>query len=542
MKNIRHTLSVLATCCYLGFPSVVAAGQGIGLDAGRILQDSLPSEIAPSEPALELKIEAQTLSDVSPGGPTALVKGIRFEGNTVFSDEVLLAVFSDDVLNRSYDLGGLRDLANQISQYYWDAGYSFARAFVPAQSMDDDELLIYIVEGSYGKVDVSGDAALTAGVQAYLDRLRAGAVINEEELERVMAILGDVPGIIVSPVMQMGELPGTADIDVYVESGKRIQGSVQLDNHGNRFSGEYRGGLSLSVNRLLTFGDTLDFRGLYSSEDLWLGSLTYALPLGTSGLRGNVGYSHMDYDLGNLDPGVEVLGISKTTTLGVSYPLRRSQDVNVSLSASYQHKDLDDTSFGRQTRSDMLPLVLQFDWRDAWLSNAVTYGAATLSPGKLRTRNTVNGEHDKQGFTKLNVQIARLQSVSQFFTLYGNFSGQLADTTLDSSETFSLGGANGVRAFPQGEATGSQGYVLQLELRANYPTVSPYVLIDYGYIPKRKEDEIRREISGAGLGVRANYNDLNANFSVAWKTTGGDATSDTKQRDPRLWFSLGYRF
>ena len=44
--------------------------------------------------------------------------------------------------------------------------------------------------------------------------------------------------------------------------------------------------------------------------------------------------------------------------------------------------------------------------------------------------------------------------------------GQLAFDNLDSSEKMELGGAYGVRAYPEGEAYGDQGYVATLEARA----------------------------------------------------------------------------
>ena len=44
-------------------------------------------------------------------------------------------------------------------------------------------------------------------------------------------------------------------------------------------------------------GDQISVRGNVSDEGQWLGSLGYSLPIGTSGLRGNVGYAHTRYEL-----------------------------------------------------------------------------------------------------------------------------------------------------------------------------------------------------------------------------------------------------
>jgi hemolysin activation/secretion protein len=60
-------------------------------------------------------------------------------------------------------------------------------------------------------------------------------------------------------------------------------------------------------------------------------------------------------------------------------------------------------------------------------------------------------------------------------------SGQAGLTNLDSSEKFSLGGANGVRGWPAGEATGDSGLLLTAEWR--YQFMSTPRSIDKGSSP-----------------------------------------------------------
>ena len=60
-------------------------------------------------------------------------------------------------------------------------------------------------------------------------------------------------------------------------------------------------------------------------------------------------------------------------------------------------------------------------------------------------------------------------------SLYAAINGQFASKNLDISEKMGLGGANGVRAYPEGEAYGDQGYVLNLEARCLLPSLSERV-------------------------------------------------------------------
>src|SRR5207237_10876676 len=69
------------------------------------------------------------------------------------------------------------------------------------------------------------------------------------------------------------------------------------------------------------------------------------------------------------------------------------------------------------------------------------------------------------GFTKYNVDMRRLQRITDNASLLLSLSGQRATRNLASAEKFSLGGPNGVRAFPVGEATADVGMIVTTEMR-----------------------------------------------------------------------------
>lgn len=236
------------------------------------------------KPSVDFTPEGPQLDSVVPGGPEALVKGIVFTGNTIFSQETLGKVLGD-VAGKPYDLGGLRQLANRISRYYRDEGYPFARAYIPEQTLVDGMLTIAVIEGRYGTVKAEGNENLAAGAQGFLKTLEPGSVIQSKSLERATLILGDQPGVQLAPIIRPGTEPGSGDLAVRVIEKPRVSGQVIADNHGNRYSGEYRTQVELHLNRIVMFGDEIMLRGLYSNEDLWLGQFAYSLPLGRSGLR-----------------------------------------------------------------------------------------------------------------------------------------------------------------------------------------------------------------------------------------------------------------
>lgn len=543
-------LTKLSIAASLALTSVAHAQ--VAPDAGRALQQEQPP-LQPPRPSAPLTITSPMPTKPAPGGMTVTLKTVAFHGNTVFTEAELTAAVAD-AIGRPLDLAGLWEVANLVSEHYRRAGYPFARAYLAPQPVSDGRLQVEVVEGKYGRIQPEGDEDLFAGTQRFLASLQPGGVIESRALERATLLLNDQPGIKAVPVIRPGQELGTGDLNVRVTRERTVSGEVGLDNHGNRYNGEYRARLDLQADSPFLFGDQVQFHGLLTDEHLWLGSLSYSLPLGASGLRGQVGYAHTYYELGKQFAVLDATGTAKVTTAGLSYPLLRSQRANATVALNYQHKDLEDRKGATGTTddkySDSLPLGLQFDFRDSLGSGAVTFGTATWTPGRLhldsnqkaidQTTARKNGD-----FSKFNLDVARLQALPAGFTGYGRLSGQWADGNLDSSEGFGLGGPNGVRAYPVGEGYGDKGWLAQVELRYTLGAFAPYAFYDAGGVRINAKPwtaaSNQRNIAGAGLGVRFQQGPWNGNIAVAWRTEGGRAQSDTLQRDPMFWVTIGYK-
>ena len=521
-------------------------------DAGQILQQLSPRELAPSQPGPVITLPAALPDTALPGGAKVTVSAVRFTGNTVLTSEALLAGLGE-FSGQSYDLAGLKALANRVADAYRTAGYPFARAYLPEQRLGGSELLITIVEGRYGQVD-GGEA------QAWLADLKPGAVIESAALERSTLILDDQPGIKTAPLMRPGQEPGTGDLVANAVRTASFAGDVSLDNHGSRYIGVYRATTSLRYDSPFMWGDQITARALASDDHLWLGSLGYSAPLGASGLRGQVGYSHTAYTLGKNFSASNANGTAKTSSLGLSYPILRSQQVNLNLSGLYQHKALND-KFGasdEDKKSDGLAMSLGFDRRDNLGGGGITYGALAYSRGYLQlssvlaAADSLSAQNTRGSFDKWNLDLARMQATSvSGVSLFGRLSAQRAGKNLDSSEGYSLGGAQGVRAYSQGEGTGDAGYFVQLEARYQMGNLAPYVFHDAGRVTVNANNAQlttpstanSRSLAGSGLGVRYSEGQLSVDAVLAWRTKGG-RPADLHERDekPRAWVVGRYAF
>lgn len=530
-------------------------------DAGQTLQQQQQQAPQPPRTGPAIDIQTPAVATTAPGGAQVMLSGVSIAGASVFSEAELLAVLGE-VAGQSYDLPGLRGLAERISAHYRASGYPFARAYIPPQSMTDGKLRIEVIEGRYGKVQAQGDEeSFVAGASGFLSPLKPGEIIDSARLERATLILDDLPGIKIAPIIRPGQEVGTGDLDVRVARTPGFSGEVGVDNHGNRYTGEHRLRANVQWDSPFAFGDQLTARVLYSDEDMWLGNLGYSLPLGTSGLRGNVGYAHTYYELGKDFASLKASGTAKVTTLGVGYPIIRSQRGNLTLAASYQHKRLNDKQRLAATddskSSHSLPVALNFDRRDGIWGGGITYGSLSYTSGRLRLGNALeaadrtSGQGTRGSFDKWNLDIARVQATPiANLILFGRLSSQWAGKNLDSSEGFGLGGANGVRAYPSSEGYGDGGWLVQIEARYTMGSFSPYLFHDAGRVKLNANpgslsvppNPNHRSLGGGGFGLRYNDGPWSADAALAWRSHGGSPQSDTRDRNPRFWLTALYRF
>ena len=573
IKPISTLAVTLSLGCTLCAQTQAQTARGISApDAGRILQEQLRPQLQPPKAAAGINLSTPELSEVVAGGTQITLQSVIFAGNTRFSQAQLQGVLAD-AMGQRLDLGGLKALANRVSDHYRAAGYPFARAYVAPQALQGGEqpveLRIDVMEGLYGAVTVqSPDAAnarLATAAQRFAAPLQPGTVIESEPLERLSLILNDLPGIKVTPIMRPGKEVGTGDLDLTINTTERLNADVGLDNQGSRYTGQGRVRANLDVNSPFLLGDQITLRSLFSELGMRMAALGYSLPVAGSGLRATTSFSHTYYELGGSFASSQSSGTADVLSLGASYPLMRGQQVNLTLTGNLQHKQLNDHSGASASSTDKssttLPLALNFDRRDG---SGVTYGSMILTSGQLNldgTLNTADAQAQTAGsFSKINLDIARVQALNwgtgSKFALFARLSAQHASKNLDSSEDFGLGGSSGVRAYPTGEGYGDAGWLTQLELRYSMGAYAPFVFYDAGSVrvnvspwsatqANASVASNERSIAGLGIGLRYQRNHWSLDAALAWRTQGGLPQSDTqdqREQGPQGWLSLGWRY
>lgn len=518
-------------------------------DAGQSQQgiDQQPLQLPPKQ-TLDLNLPDTPSTEAAASGPSLAVNAFTVQGNSVIASTELLALLTD-LQGRTLSLGELQAGANRITRLYRERGYPLARAYIPAQEVDGGVLQIAVLEGRYGQVEVNNASRLGGAALAPLNTLKAGDAVRSEPLERSLLLLSDTPGVEVKSTLKPGTSVGATDLLVDVQPGPPLSGSVDLDNYGNRFTGEYRLGGSLNLNSPLGLGDRVSLRAMGSEEDQHYYRAAYQLPIGPWATQVGVAYSDMDYELAKDFGDLKAHGNARITSVYAIQPLLRSRDFSLYAQLQFDDKrlkdDIDLFTSKSDKRSRVVIATVNGNSRDNLLGGGVNSFALAWSQGSLNIDGELNQLIDDltagtQGrFHKLNPSLVRLQRLTDRFSLYTQLQGQWTDGNLDSSEKLSLGGAYGVRAYPQGEASGDQGWLGNLELR--YALTEAWQLstfLDHGEVRLNKNTwsngDNHRSLSAAGVGARWAAHGWQVNTVAAWKVGNDDPQSDV-DRSPRVW-------
>jgi hemolysin activation/secretion protein len=535
-----------------------AFAQQFPVGAGGQLQQ-IPPAPTPENPPPDIQVNRDEPSAAAtPEGPKILVASIHVTGQTHFPEVVLISAsgFKPD---SELDLAGLRALAAKITGLYNRHGYFLARAYVPEQDIRSGSVTITVIEGRYGKVALDNQTRLKDGVaRGILRGLHSGDTVATPPLERRLLLLSDVAGVRVRSTLSPGTEVGTSDLKVDLTPGRSISGSIDGDNSGNRYTGAYRAGGTVNLNNLTGHGDVLSLRGLTSFDGLYYGRASYQTLVGKATV--GIAYSHIYYELGREFKSLDASGNGDVASVYASYPLIRSRSSNlyalVGADAKWFEDKLGSLDTVSHRRTQVVNVGLSGDERDSFGSGGSSAYSVSLAYGNLDIRDAADRAADAAsarangGYGKVQFNLSRLQTITGPLSVYGWVRGQVAFNNLDISEKMELGGAYAVRAYPEGEAYGDQGYVATAEARLLLPRFAQAVpgqfqlfgFIDAGAVSYAKHpwfegpNRARRSAYGGGIdwAVAGNFN-IKGTYA---RKLGDEVATSAPDRSGRFWFQI----
>ncbi len=540
-------------------------------DAGRLLREQPKAPpILPAAPQPKLQPKAPD-QEAAKSGSTVLVKAFRIEGATLIPVEELQSQVQS-AIGKELSVFQLRGVANMLVAYFAQKGF-LAQALIPPQDVNQGVVLIKIVEGKRGSLEINnqGQRVKTARVQGFIDhRLAQGDFMNLNALGESITLLNEQPGVDVKATLKPGSAAGQTGLVVNAADRPLTSFNLGLSNNGSRGTGEIQALGSATLNNPLGWFDAATLM-VVKSDGSSFGLLSYSLAVGDSGLRLGASASDLRYTVTQSSlRATDAHGTADTAGLNGMYPLYRLANVSLNLSANLDTKHLHDFTVAGETdhrRVDTSTLGLDGTLLDGLGGGgATTFGVAYVNGQSHESNAAAIAADDASrqslgGFSKLKFKLERQQKLQGSWELSAKLRGQFAFDNLDSSERFSLGGADGIRAYPAGEAGADEGWLLSLDFsRPINDKLRGSVFLDTGHVQVNHttwtgwdagNPNLRNQYQLSGVGVGLDWK-LNQNFALTatvatklgsnpGRSVTGDDTDGTHQ-NVRAWVNLVGQF
>ncbi len=512
-------------------------------DAGSVLQqlEARPGGVLVA-PKLQTP-QVPTPPAADPGGPVVRVNDFRLEGQTLLTADVLHAALAG-FKGRDLSLTQLQEAAWVLVQTYRSAGW-LVHAVVPPQEIEGGIVTLRVIEARLGKVRIDFPPGrlprelIEAMAQAHLP---AGQPVNLQQVDRLLLVLGDMPGLAASASFAEGAVPGSTDVLVKLGKEKAVQASVMVDNFGGVSTGRDRLSAYITLNNPMGLGDALQLQGV-RSQGTEYGRVAWTLPVGVQGSRAGLHATSMNYHLvGSFAP-LQARGSAQSWGFDLSVPMVRQPDRNLSAQFTTDRKHFNNLSGGSagtdpvtvsRYQLDVLRAGLVGNWLDQLFTPAQNALSLQSSWGEVDLSQSPNAQADASGartagwFRKVNLNYNREQRLGGQTSAYLQAGAQWANRNLDSSERIYLGGASGVRAYPSNEAGGSTGTTATLGLRHRLDAAfSLNAFVDRGRIHVYHDNVAA---NGSALALVNGQSLQGRGLALVWRSPQGHELSATWSR------------
>ena len=455
----------------------------------------------------------------------------------------------------------VRDRANDALRR---AGY-IASVQVPPQEIADGVLLLTVVRAHIVELRVRGEVGrFTKIVEGRLDAIKALDPLNVRDIERILLLAGDIPGLDMQLTLKpAGGAPGDVIGDVTVETRTALL-LANVQNTGSRQIGREVAsvraeayGLGMGGDRAyLTYSNTLQWREAHVLQ------AGYDVALGNSGLR--VG-TRVSAALSN--PSIPNLDLRSRTLIGgfdVRLPLRRTVGSDVRASAGfegiYQRTQIAGGTKVPFTADDLRILYARLDAdfvgrrRDGntlWALDATAEVRKGIDVFNASKRGRVRGGYrpsrldgDPQALVLRGSVDATWAPVPALSITAGAF-GQYSRSPLLNIEEFSLGNLTYGRGYDPGANGADATIAYRIEPRLHLPEVAGFRLELMGFYdavkifnrdPGTQEDNrLLRSIGGGVRLVKPGLFVLDVTYA---KPLDLALSTDNARPTPRLLVSL----
>ncbi len=526
-------------------------------DAGRLLNESaaLPSVMprqAPPDHQQPIGTGKRNMES-----PRIKVAGFTFTGNTLCSANELSALMAE-YTGKELTIAELENAASTITSAYRKKGYFLASAFFPPQTLTPgNPLVIEVLEGVLETIRVETKPAITRTqkslLEYYANQIPSNKPLENGSLTSMVMRTNELPNISSRILLEPGSRPGTTKATLEVIEGKPGSFSVNIDNYGNEATGVNHFTGSMELYSPLHLGDQFTLR-LQTST---IGNLQnvqtgYSIPVTPYGTKIGCNYNYVTYQMGGLFKALHAHGDAHNLIFSLTQPIIRTRNLILNATFAGEGKMLDDRIESAQSSNQRLSASCQTGLTGIQMDNLLGGGSTLLSLGAIRGLLCLNdpetlsrdqsaqGLHTNGGYAKLNMSLARTQTIVRGWTLYAGAYGQWSNKNLNSSEQLSLTGPSAVRAWQTSESCADKGFVATAELRYLFDSTGELpgklelsAFVDHGYAalhnnPLPDAGKNTSNLTGAGFGIKwFDAKNFSLQSTAAWKISGSSTPAES---------------
>lgn len=460
----------------------------------------------------------------------------------------------------------LEAAAQAVAELYRANDYFTVSAYLPKQELNNGTVTIKVVESTLGDIAVEGNKRYSDNYIKWMLEPVAkdanGGLPRRSVLQRQLLLLNDNMDLDAKSIVRAGDNQESVDLLVQVEDDLPTHFTVDYNNLGARFTGRNRLGGTFEWGNFTDRADVLSLR--YVDSDLLnadvqgvdLFNLNYTTPLNNKGTQLSFGYANSAFQVGRELQILDIRGDADVLSLMVEHPLIRDTDANLYVSGGFVYQDINNTILGTQLSEDRLREVVlgvRGDWNSG---NGRNFGGARVTQdlgnvlGGLSPNDPLTSRQSGGGFTKLNLDLARVQRFSDEF--YGILRGshQAAFAPLPYAEQYGLGGISTVRGYVQSAYLADSGYNVNAEMRwapikSDRELFQFGVFLDHGaaYLKRPFPGEINNtSLTGAGFGLHFRLPEETYIRAEVGFPLGNNEVTDPDDNDPVPYLIFSKRF
>lgn len=464
---------------------------------------------------------------------------------------------------QSLTLAAAYALAEEWTARYRRDGYILSQVIIPPQTIENGTLTLQAVEGFIDDITYPDDLGADDRVllQSYAAPVLAARPLRAVDLERMLLLVNDLPGLAVESILSPSDRKtGAAHLTLLLRH-KPFDAFFDINNRGSRYLGAWQAQTALRLNNPLGFQESVTVQMAtapdgFPHRELDFASAEIEKPLGRNGTRLDFGGSITSTDPGHTLQTFDIKGLARAFHLGLSHALHRSRAQNLFIALRFHYLDSERTdNLGLGKTEDRLRVLrLSADWNYADRFAGFTRANITASKGidvlNMKEKSSPNPTRTRgePEFFKIAFDLSRTQRLNRLFELTVSLSGQKSAHKLLASEEFGIGGAAFGRAYDSSEITGEDGIAARLELQTSAfertAPVKPYIFYDIGKVwdaDNTAADNRIRSLASAGIGTRFRIgNHLAGEVEAAKPLTRRVETQNDK--DIRIFGRLSARF